>query len=58
MPVSLAKQTQFIFRNRKPHGTTIQADSKLGRYIDTGPIEVFQPGEANDNLSSELVQVL
>lgn len=53
-----SKQTQFTFRNRKPRGTTIQADRKLGRYVDVGPIKIFQPGGANGNLSSELVQVL
>jgi hypothetical protein len=37
---------------------TIQAHTKLGRYIDVGPIEVFRPGEVNGNLPHELVQVL
>ena len=53
-----SKQTQFTFRNRKPSGTAIEADRKLGRYVDAGPIKVFQPAGANGNLSSELVQVL
>lgn len=52
------KLAQLLFRNSKLRSTTIQADSKLGGYIDVRLIEVFQPGEVNGNLSAELVQVL
>jgi len=56
--VALAKHAQIGFRNSKLCYATVQADSKLGRYMHMRLIEVFQPGEVNGNLSPELLKVL
>ena len=55
--IACRKLAQFSFRHNKFRGATIQTDNKLRKYPHDGLVNVFQSGEVDAYLPSELALV-
>jgi hypothetical protein len=55
--IAFRELAQFIFRDGKFRGTTIQADQELGEYPDDRLVNIFQSRKMNGDLAVELVSI-